>query len=343
MVRCCCPCNFTTVIGCILTIEILHALRFANMWVWCAIVVFPAVVYAMFGERTKATPVADKVVLVTGASSGLGKAIAIEAAKRGAKKVILVARSAGKLQETAAECAACDSGCEAHVETCDLTDKEDMKRLAKKVTDEHGALDVLVNNAGAGRWLHIEETTPEEALDMFQVPVQAAITLTALLVPAMAKAKTGHVLNVTSAAGMVAFRGAVGYSTARWAMRGFSKNLYWDVKQLGIGVTLLCPAEIEGTNYFVTAGEDSHNKIPILFWAVGKLGLNYTTGGTAWAAWNAVENGWSVALTPFFVTHLFGLLNQIVPFFVEAIANVGPRGIRKVPGVPQMPGMESLA
>ncbi|EGB09365.1 hypothetical protein AURANDRAFT_6707, partial [Aureococcus anophagefferens] len=106
-------------------------------------------------------------------------------------------------------------------------------------------VDVLVNNAGAGAWKHVEETTPEEAYGMMACPYQAAFTMTSLLVPTMvARATDCHVVNVTSAASEVGFRGAVGYATARWAMRGFSRMLAQDLKQLGIGVTHLNAAEI---------------------------------------------------------------------------------------------------
>ena len=83
---------------------------------------------------------------------------------------------------------------------------------------------------------------------------QAAFTMTSLLVPTMvARATDCHVVNVTSAASEVGFRGAVGYATARWAVRGFSRMLAQDLKQLGIGVTHLNAAEISGTSYFSDA------------------------------------------------------------------------------------------
>lgn len=303
---------------------------------WIACVCVPAVLYGLFADKTKRTVIADKVVLVTGASSGLGKCLSIEAAKRGAKKMILVARSEGKLHETAEECKKVNKtpGFEAVVMTCDLNDIQDIKRLAAKVTAEHGAVDLLVNNAGAGAWKHMEDHTPEDIVAMLACPLQAGMVLTALLVPEMAKAGTGHIMNITSVSGNAAFRGAVGYSAARWGVRGFTKNLYWDMKELGIGVTLLNPAEIEGTDYFKTAGAESHARIPALFQLLGKLGLNYSPAMTAWAGLNAVENGWNIANTPGHVAHLTVVVNGMLPWVIELVANCGGSGRR---GTKQQP------
>jgi len=150
-----------------------------------------------------------------------------------------------------------------------------------------------VNNAGAGAWKHIEETTPEDAIGMMACPYQTTFACSSLFIPSMAKARTGHILNVTSAACSVGFRGSVGYASARWAVRGFSKLLYWDVKELGIGVTLLNAAEITGTDYFKDApgkaGAASKARIPALFQLIDKLGINYDTTSVVAAALTAVE------------------------------------------------------
>merc|ERR1712154_438662 len=120
--------------------------------------------------------------------------------------------------------------------------------------------------------------------------------------------------------------------TNRTRVRGFSKMLYWDLKEHGIGVTLLSPAEIEGTDYFKNeagkAGGDSHNRIPLLFQLVGKLGLNYTTNGVAWAGMNAVENDWSIANVPCYLAHAFVVCNGLIPFFIESMINCGWVGKR---------------
>merc|ERR1711865_1261675 len=105
-------------------------------------------------------------------------------------------------------------------------------------------------------------------------------------------------MNITSAACNLGFRGAIGYGSARWAIRGFTKHLYWDMKELGIGVTLLNAAEITGTDYFKDApgkaGGGSKARIPKLFQLVDALGINYSTDQVAAAGFSGVESGWSI-------------------------------------------------
>ena len=213
------------------------------------VVVGATVAYSLFADRTYALGrLKGKAVLVTGASSGLGKEIALEAARRGASKVMIVARSLHKLAEVGRQIDMLGGETTAVVLASDVTDKSALRSLISRVQAE-GGIDLLVNNAGAGAWKHVEDTTPEEADAMMALPYGAAFAATSLLLPQLAS-RGGHVLNVTSAAAMSGFRGAVGYATARWAMRGFSQNLQHDAKELRVGVTLLTAAEIGGTEYF---------------------------------------------------------------------------------------------
>jgi len=328
------PLNIPTAISSASIVLILLWLRNCSFFTWSCVIGVPALLYAIFAERTKATAVRDKVVLVTGASSGLGKAIAKEVAQRGCKTMVLVARTEAKLKEVAAECKAVKThkSFNAVVVPCDLTSTEDVNKMAEKVTKDHGALDLLVNNAGAGAWKHTEETTPEEAISMMACPYQTAFACSTLFIPAMAKAGTGHIMNVSSAACNIGFRGAVGYGSSRWAVRGFTKNLYWDMKELHIGVTLLNAAEITGTEYFKDApgkaGGSSKAKIPILFQLVDKLGVNYSTEQVAAAGVTAVESGWSVVNVPWYLLHPTVVLNCCVPWVVELVCSLGSAGIR---------------
>jgi len=271
-------------------------------------------------------------VLVTGASSGLGLAIAQDASKRGAAKVLLLSRTRSKLEEAAKLCksVATHTSFEAVVVPCDVTSPEAVRECIKTLP----AVDILVNNAGSGAWKHIEETTPEEALTMMGCPYQAAFTMTSLLVPTMVpRAQNCHVLNVTSAASCVGFRGAVGYASARWAMRGFSRLLVQDLKEFGIGVTHLNAAEITGTEYFKDApgkaGATSKAKIPDLFQLVDRLGLNYSTAQVAAAALDGVEKGWSTIHVPGHVMVPTLMLNDLMPCLIEYLCSIGPAGMRK--------------
>jgi len=139
----------------------------------------------------------------------------------------------------------------------------------------------------------------------------------------MVKAQTGHILNVTSAACSLGFRGAVRYAT---------KLLYWDVKELGIGVTLLNAAEITGTDYLKDAPGKADAalkaRVPSLFQLVDKLGINYDTSSVAAAGLTAVESGWSVVNVPWYLLHPFVVLMGCCPWFMEFLCSLGSQGKR---------------
>jgi len=332
---CLCKCVRGVCIGLLVNVPTAvsaSALVFSLMWLrqcsfitWICVALVPALLYGVFSERTKATAVQDKVVLVTGASSGLGKAFALECTRRGCQKVILVARTKSKLEEVAAQCVAlkANKNFTAVPVPCDLTCAAAVQNMAEKVTKDHGALDLLVNNAGAGAGKHIEETTPEDAIQMMACRYQTIFACSSLFIPSMVKAQTGHILNVTSAACSLGFRGAVRYAT---------KLLYWDVKELGIGVTLLNAAEITGTDYLKDAPGKADAalkaRVPSLFQLVDKLGINYDTSSVAAAGLTAVESGWSVVNVPWYLLHPFIVLNGCCPWFVEFLCSLGSSGKR---------------
>uniref|UniRef100_A0A6U3ES53 Uncharacterized protein n=1 Tax=Lotharella globosa TaxID=91324 RepID=A0A6U3ES53_9EUKA len=164
-------------------------------------------------------------------------------------------------------------------------------------------------------------------------PYNGAFACTTAFVKSMVKAKEGHILNVTSAVSHGGIRGAVGYASARWAMRGFSRNLQQDLRELGIGVTLLNAAEIVGTEYFAAgnAGASSASRIPSLFQFVGSIpGVNYSTKDTAEAALNAVERGWNQTNTPWYLLQPFCFLEALAPDAIDLISRLGSAGLRSV-------------
>jgi len=212
---------------------------------------------------------------------------------------------------------------------CDVTDLSKTREAVETLPP----IDILINNAGSGAWKHIERTTPEEGIEMMACPYNAAFTLTSLLIPSMIpRAKNCHIVNVTSATSQVGFQGAVGYGAARWAMRGFSRYLARDVKDLGIGVTLLNASEISDTAYFTNApgkaGKESHNNIPTMFAIIPKLGLKLTSADVAVATIGAVEQGWKEVHVPGYLILGFKMVNDIAPDFAEFLISLGPNGSR---------------
>lgn len=230
-----------------------------------------------------------KLVLVTGASSGIGAEIARVLAERGAR-LVLVARGRQKLEAVAAEVR--ERGGEAIVRPADLASLEDVERLAADVLEERGAPDVLVNNAGAGRFRAIDENEPGEALRQMSLPYLAAFELTRALVPRMIARGSGHIVNMTSGAAFFHFPGANGYATARWAMRAFTEHLREDLRATGVGVTLVCPAEVDSPYFEHNPG--SRERIPRVGRVIGKL----TQGDVARGAARAIERERRVVYLP---------------------------------------------
>ena len=230
-----------------------------------------------------------KLALVTGASSGIGVEIARALAGRGAR-VILVARGREGLERTAAEIGA--SGGDAVVMPADLADVDDVQRLGAEVISGPGAPDVLVNNAGAGRWRACDETDPGEAQAAMALPYLAAYELTRELLPAMIARGSGHILNMTSTAGFVTIPGANAYGTARWAMRAFSYQLEGDLQGTGVGVSLLVPSEVDSPYFDNNPG--SRERIPKIARLIGTM----TEAEVGAAAVKAIEREKRELLVP---------------------------------------------
>ncbi len=147
----------------------------------------------------------SRVVLVTGASSGIGEATARRYGASGAH-VLLLARNADRLDEAVR--AIRKDGGTATAYPVDLADPKAIEEVSARVTREAGTPDVLINNAGAGRWLPIIETSAEEALAMIEVPYLAAFNLTRAFLPNMLARRSGAIACITSPASYVVWPNA---------------------------------------------------------------------------------------------------------------------------------------
>jgi len=174
-----------------------------------------------------------KKALVTGASSGIGAATARALAAAGAR-VLLLARRQPELERVAATLG--DRAAAVH--GVDLTDADGVARVASRITTEFGTPDVVVNNAGAGQWKFVDETSPAEAVQMMAAPYFAAFFVTRAFLPGMLARGSGHIVNVSCTASRFVCPGATAYTAARWAVRGFTEALRADLDGTGVGVTL---------------------------------------------------------------------------------------------------------
>lgn len=184
--------------------------------------------------------VRGKLALVTGAGAGIGRATAVELARRGARKVVIVDRDLAAANETAdAVRAAC---AEAAVYRIDVSDEKAMNDLAAQVLNEHGVVDILVNNAGIGMAGRFLETSPANWDDIMGVNVRGVIAGSRAFGAQMVeRGEGGTIINVASAAAYMPSKSMVAYGTTKAAVLGFSESLRADLADEGITVTAVCP------------------------------------------------------------------------------------------------------
>lgn len=172
------------------------------------------------------------LAVVTGASSGIGAATARALAGNG-WYVILIARSRPKLEVVLQSIIA--GGGTATIEALDAADGREVLAMADRIRLEMGPPELVVNSAGTGAWKFLEETPPEEALDMLAAPYLAAYNTTYAFMADMIAARRGAIIHVGSPASRLPWPGATSYTAVRWALRGLSEALNQDL--VGTGVT----------------------------------------------------------------------------------------------------------
>jgi len=173
----------------------------------------------------------DRRVLITGASRGIGEALARRFAEAGAK-VALLARNAGALQALAGEL-----GGTAH--PADLADPETVADLIERVEGEGGPLDVLVNNAALDGGGYFPELDPDEIGDVVQVNLVAVLQLCRQALPGMLERGRGRIVNISSIAGVAAFPGMATYAATKAGLSQFTETLALDLRGLPVGTTLV--------------------------------------------------------------------------------------------------------
>jgi len=192
----------------------------------------------LFKDRSLSAAVRGKVVLITGASSGIGKATAVKAADAGAT-VLLVARSVEKLEETKREIEA--GGGIAHIHRCDLADIEDVERMADEVLAYHGHVDILVNNAGRSirRSVGLSYDRFHDYERTIQLNYLGAVRLILALLPSMRAHKSGHIINVSSIGTQTNPPRFSAYVASKAALDAFSRVIASEVIDDGVHLTTI--------------------------------------------------------------------------------------------------------
>lgn len=181
-----------------------------------------------------------KVVVITGASSGLGEAAARALAERGAR-LTLGARRIDRLRSLAEEL---QQGSDAAVET-DVTDANQVKRLVERAVEAHGRLDVIINNAGIMPQAPLERLRIDEWDRMIDVNIKGVLYGVAAALPQMIRQRSGHFINVSSVAGHKVRGGGVVYSATKHAVRVISEGLRQEVKPHNIRTTIISPGAVD--------------------------------------------------------------------------------------------------
>lgn len=184
----------------------------------------------------------DKVVIITGASSGLGEATARHLASQGAK-LVLGARRTERLDQIVKDIQS--QGGEAIAETTDVTRREDLERLVQKAITHFGRVDVLVNNAGLMASAPMSKLKVDEWDRMIDINIKGVLYGIAAVLPVMQKQKSGHIINLSSVGGLkVAYGLGTVYSATKFAVRALSEGLRSEVGG-DIRTTVICPGAVE--------------------------------------------------------------------------------------------------
>jgi NAD(P)-dependent dehydrogenase (short-subunit alcohol dehydrogenase family) len=182
------------------------------------------------------TGMAEKVWFITGTSRGFGREWAIAALERG-DKVAATARDTASLDDLAAK-----YGDAILPLQLDVTDRAADFAAVKQAHEHFGRLDIVVNNAGYGQFGFVEEVSEQDARDQIETNVFGALWVTQAALPYLRAQRSGHIIQVSSIGGIVAFPNVGIYHASKWALEGFSQSLAQEVAPFGVHVTLIEPA-----------------------------------------------------------------------------------------------------
>lgn len=209
---------------------------------------------------TQTPPLTQQVILITGASAGIGEALAlILAAQFSGIRLILAARRREKLEQVASRCR--QEGADVLVISTDLADLGQVKALAEAGIKHFGRVDALINNAGYGQVGPIELMPPEAAQKQFAVNFHAPLLLSQALIPVMRNQGVGRIINISSLGGKMAFPAGGLYSCSKFALEALSDVLRMELKGFNIQVSVVEPGPVI-TEFFEVAWQEVLKTIP---------------------------------------------------------------------------------
>ena len=228
------------------------------------------------------SPAPDRTAVVTGASSGIGEAIARELARRG-HGVVLVARSGAKLEVLADELRG--RGGHASVLVTDIADRDARAGLLARVTDLGLTPDILVNNAGISTLGPVAAADPVGEMRMIEIDVMAVADLSSRFLPGMVERRRGALLNVASTGAFQPLPGQAGYGAAKAFVLSYTEGLSGELRGTGVTASVLCPGPVD-TGFGERAGftkQDADAALPRFMWesaeTVARVGVDALDAG----------------------------------------------------------------
>ncbi|MBT8326795.1 MAG: SDR family NAD(P)-dependent oxidoreductase [Bacteroidia bacterium] len=246
----------------------------------------------------------NKLILITGGSSGIGKAAANQLHKQGAK-IILQARNLEKLKTTALEID--PSGNRVSYYSTDLKDQDSVELSAQKIIENEGIPDVVINSAGSGEWLSFKEASLSHFKNTMDSPYIATALTCKVFFDKMQERGNGHFIIINSVAAYFSFPEATGYTPARWALLGFSRSLQADLFNTNFYVSMIALGKVESP-YFEN-NPRSEDRIPkIANWLVPTMSPNEAGEVIT----KNVSTKKAIVIKPFAMA-LFVFLNRLFP------------------------------
>ncbi|HET7148185.1 MAG TPA: SDR family NAD(P)-dependent oxidoreductase [Candidatus Nitrosopolaris sp.] len=192
-----------------------------------------------------------KIIVITGASSGIGRQAALDFANKDAGSIILIARSESKLLELkrTLQVVTKSKVTDIVAYACDLSKKEDVLRMGTQILERFGYIDLLINNAGFGEFGRVEDQSIEQIEAVMRTNYFGMVYCTKVFLHSMLLRHSGHIVNVASLAASFGVAGMAGYCASKYAMLGFSESLYHELYGTGVRITVVSPIGVK-TNFF---------------------------------------------------------------------------------------------
>ena len=187
------------------------------------------------------SPLANKAAVVTGASRGIGRAIALRLGRMGAS-VAICARKRADIEQTAASFR--EEGIRALPIVADVTLAGDVERLIERTSTEFGEIEVLVNNAGIGLFGSFYERSESDWDAVLNTNLKAVFLASRAVAARMIRSGSGHIINISSLASKSAFSGGALYCASKWGLRGLTACMAEDLRAHGVRVSVICPGSV---------------------------------------------------------------------------------------------------